>query len=241
MTRNGNVVIYTQREEALILARFPGIITLPDPMRGEGWKRYRKGCVDAWATHEGWTCADLVGQTFIRHRTYLDLKDALEDLHNGGKFGEEQGNLFDQPQNEPRESPEARSSDGSGVLLGSGTQAVLNAAQRDRMRQLERRRKRLGPPVGDGETLQQRFERFHSENPDVYDALVKLARKVKASGLNHYGIAGLYEVLRYDSAISTNGKPFKLSDNYKSRYSRLIMSQEPDLEGFFSTKELTAL
>jgi hypothetical protein len=135
------------------------------------------------------------------------------------------GNLFEQP--EPLILP---------------TEAIAHSAvTRDRARQLQRRRKRLSPPCGKGQTLQQRFECFHSENPAVYDALVALARKVKASGMSHYGIAGLYEVLRYDSAINTNGKPFKLSDNYKSRYSRLIMQQESDLQGFFSTKELTAL
>ena len=33
------------------------------------------------------------------------------------------------------------------------------------------------------------------------------------------------------------GKDFKLNNNYVSRYARLIMAQEADLEGVFETRE----
>jgi hypothetical protein len=90
------------------------------------------------------------------------------------------------------------------------------------------------------DSIQRRFNKFHFSNPHVYRALVALARKAKASGIKTYGIAGLYEKLRWDMNVETVGvtEQFKLSDNFKSRYARLIMSQERDLAGFFTTKKL---
>lgn len=107
--------------------------------------------------------------------------------------------------------------------------------------QVEKKRKRLGPKTTEADSIQARFREFHEANPEVYEALVRLARRIKSTGVTTYGIVGLYEVLRYDRFLKTDGKPFKLANNYRSRYSRLIMEQEPDLAGFFRTAELTAL
>lgn len=118
---------------------------------------------------------------------------------------------------------------------------VGEALRMNEQTQFEKRRKRLGPRVDVDQSIQARFERFHASNPDVYVELVRLARKLRNQGLDRYGIVGLYEVLRYDRSLSTDGKPFKLSNDFRSRYARLIMDQEPDLKDFFRTRELTAL
>jgi hypothetical protein len=140
-------------------------------------------------------------------------------------------NLFNQPEPEPAKK------------LDPGTKAVLTGSQRARERDLERRRKRIGPPVGEGSTIQQRFERFHAANPHVYDALVKMARQLKARGHTKYGLAALFEVLRWQRAMETddvNTDRLKLSNDYRSRYARFIEAHEPDLEGFFSMREIRA-
>jgi hypothetical protein len=87
-------------------------------------------------------------------------------------------------------------------------------------------------------TKQSKFEKFHRENPDVYVALVKLARRIKKANHSYYSIAGLYEVARFDRFVSTNGKPYKLNNDHKSRYARLIMDTEEDLKGFFKLRAL---
>ena len=89
-------------------------------------------------------------------------------------------------------------------------------------------------------SIQEKFEKFHQENPDVYRLLVKLARQVKASGRRHYGIGALFEQVRWHYAIERKGQDgeFKLANDLRSRYSRLIMAQEPDLAGFFDTRQL---
>lgn len=126
-------------------------------------------------------------------------------------------------------------------VLDNGRPVVGEALRMNNQAQVAKRRKRLGPRVEVDQSIQARFERFHAANPDVYQELVRLARKLRNQGLDKYGIVGLYEVLRYDRTLSTDGKPFKLSNDFRSRYARLIMSQEPDLQGFFQTRELTAL
>ena len=93
------------------------------------------------------------------------------------------------------------------------------------------------------DSIQTRFVRFHRRNPVVYDSLVKLARQAKARGRDKIGIGQLFEVLRWEWAMG--GLPdtheyHKLNNNYRSRYARLIMEREPDLEGIFAVRGLTA-
>lgn len=91
-----------------------------------------------------------------------------------------------------------------------------------------------------GSKIEAAFWRFHRENPHVYDELVKLARTWRAKRSERVGIGMLFEVLRWHLTISTAGDPFRLNNNYRSYYARLIMSQEPDLDGVFETRTLNA-
>lgn len=118
---------------------------------------------------------------------------------------------------------------------------VAEAARMNNQKQVEKKRKRLGPKTGEGKSIQERFLKFHEANPEVYKALVRMARRLKATGQDTYSISGIYEVARFDRFISTSGKPFKLSNDFRSRYARLIMEEEEDLKGFFSLRELRSL
>ena len=95
--------------------------------------------------------------------------------------------------------------------------------------------------VREDETIQAAFERFNVDNPRVYRLLVGFARQLKARGYEHGGIKMLWERMRWEFALERDPlEPFKLSNNYHSRYARRIMEQESDLAGFFRTRELTA-
>lgn len=84
-----------------------------------------------------------------------------------------------------------------------------------------------------------RFSAFHSKNPHVYAALVVEARSLQRVGHAVYGMAGLFEVLRWKHAMTTaDVSGFKLSNDYRAYYARLIMICEPDLDGFFNVREL---
>jgi len=78
-----------------------------------------------------------------------------------------------------------------------------------------------------------KFWIFHEENPDVYGELKKLAVQLMDLGHNTYGIAGLFEVLRWHRALKTVGNEFKLCNTYRAWYARLLMKNEPDLYMFF--------
>lgn len=94
----------------------------------------------------------------------------------------------------------------------------------------------VGPP--DGLTIEQAFWRFHGENPHIYRELVTLCRRARARHVEHLGIGMLFEVLRWRHALRTGGDEFKLNNNYRSYYARLIMLRERDLEGIFETRKL---
>lgn len=85
-------------------------------------------------------------------------------------------------------------------------------------------------------TITERAERFHAANPQIYAVAVKIARGIKAAGMAHYGIGAVWEILRYQS-LHIGGDIYRLNNNYRAFYARLIMQQEPDLEGFFATRD----
>lgn len=88
-------------------------------------------------------------------------------------------------------------------------------------------------------TIQERFEAFHEANPHVYRNLVRLARAFREKNpKRRIGIGALFEILRWQYAIQTDGDDYKLNNNFRSRYVRLIEAQEPDLRGAFEKRAL---
>jgi hypothetical protein len=89
-------------------------------------------------------------------------------------------------------------------------------------------------------TIQERFEAFHAANPWVYEALVKLALDFVARGHRRIGIGMLVEVVRWQYGRQTSDPTsgFKVNNNYRSRYARMIEARVPELAGMFETREL---
>lgn len=85
---------------------------------------------------------------------------------------------------------------------------------------------------------QKRFDEYHQQNPQVLTALIRLTDQAVARGHSHISIELLYNVLRWETMISTVGDEYKLNNNYKSRYARLIEETRPDLKGIFNMREL---
>jgi hypothetical protein len=85
-------------------------------------------------------------------------------------------------------------------------------------------------------TIWEQFIAFHQANPHIYSTLRSMALKMRREGISHYGMKGLFEVLRWQYALQTKGDPYKLNNNYTALYARLLMEQEPELHGFFETR-----
>jgi hypothetical protein len=86
------------------------------------------------------------------------------------------------------------------------------------------------------------YQEFAQQNPHVEHELVVMAFNLKNRGIETYGIAALWEVLRYSWLITTNdpNSQLKLNNNYKAFYARDIMKKYPDLDGFFTTRKAQA-
>jgi len=94
----------------------------------------------------------------------------------------------------------------------------------------------------DLKSIRARFLRFHEENPRVYAEIVEIARLMKQRGVKVMGIALIFERLRWLHFIEVlTDEPYKLSNDFRAEYSRLIMYSEEDLQGFFRTRELRRL
>lgn len=91
-----------------------------------------------------------------------------------------------------------------------------------------------------GLTIQQAFMAFHRANPWVYNALVALAHDMVDRGHSRIGIGMLAEVIRWHYYRQTDdpSSGFKLNNNYRSRYARMIAAREPALADVFETREL---
>lgn len=90
-------------------------------------------------------------------------------------------------------------------------------------------------------TIQERFEDFHERHPEVYQEIVRLARLVKSKGFHRYSIDALTQRVRWHFQFEREkSEEFKFNDHFRSRYARMIMEFEPDLDGFFETRRLKA-
>lgn len=93
------------------------------------------------------------------------------------------------------------------------------------------------PAKVEGETIAARFDSFHALNPHVYVAIVSLARELRRQGWAKAGMKQIFEQLRWRFAVATRGDAWRMNNNYTAHYARLVMSREPDLAGFFETRE----
>lgn len=89
--------------------------------------------------------------------------------------------------------------------------------------------------------IQERFERFHRDNPHVLRELEELAQQWFDAGNRSVAIGMLWETLRWKSGISTQtSEPYKLNDHFRSRYVRLMIERHPEWADRFETRQLRA-
>lgn len=83
----------------------------------------------------------------------------------------------------------------------------------------------------------QDFEKYHAENPAVYDAMVRYARQWKSAGNDLLGMSVLVGRIRWwAGTVQVPSTEFKINDHFGPYYARLIMAQERDLSGLFNTR-----
>ena len=91
--------------------------------------------------------------------------------------------------------------------------------------------------VSQRQPLEIRFLQFHLSNPHVYQKLKELSLFARAKGVKRIGIALLFERLRWYSMFETSGDMFKLNNDYRALYARMLMKNEQELDDFFELRE----
>lgn len=89
--------------------------------------------------------------------------------------------------------------------------------------------------------IERQFQEFHRRNPHVYEILVRLCREVLDAGHKRIGIGMLWERMRWELVVKTtptaNEQDFRLNNNFRSRYSRMLM-EVPEFAGLFEVRKL---
>lgn len=87
-------------------------------------------------------------------------------------------------------------------------------------------------------SFKDKFLLYHELNPHVYECLVELTRDLKNRGHQKLGINMISEVVRWLYGLTTTdpNSQFKISNDYRPYYARMIMEREPDLQGIFDLK-----
>jgi hypothetical protein len=87
------------------------------------------------------------------------------------------------------------------------------------------------------ESITAKFNRFHQRNPHVYHLIVDISKRMKRSGIRKFGMKGVFEYLRWQYSMQTQGERYRLNNIYTSIYARLVMETEVELKGFFETRK----
>lgn len=86
-----------------------------------------------------------------------------------------------------------------------------------------------------------KFERFHAENPRVYEVLLRLAREWSVrTGGRRLGIGALTERARWELVMETSDPDYKINNTYRAYYARLLMLRNPELRGMFELRTSAA-
>jgi hypothetical protein len=81
------------------------------------------------------------------------------------------------------------------------------------------------------------FWAYHEANPHIFPLIVRFARQVREAGRSRYSVVAIFERIRWHLTVETKGDDFKLNNNYRSCYSRLLALEHPEFEGFFETRQ----
>ncbi len=82
-----------------------------------------------------------------------------------------------------------------------------------------------------------KFEKFHKENPHVYELFNWFTLELIRAGVKHSGSEMVLGRIRWETTINTTGDRFKINQNYAAYYARKFMEDFPEYAGFFRTRK----
>jgi hypothetical protein len=88
--------------------------------------------------------------------------------------------------------------------------------------------------------LVQRFFIYHAKNPGLYGLYLKYAREAKDRGRGRFSSWMIGNRVRWYTSVETSGPLYKLTNDYFALYSRLIVFEFPEFDGFFEMRAMKA-
>tara|TARA_R100001443_G_scaffold45668_2_gene58612 strand:+ start:2235 stop:2624 length:390 start_codon:yes stop_codon:yes gene_type:complete len=86
--------------------------------------------------------------------------------------------------------------------------------------------------------LQAEFDRYHQDNPQVYEAFKRLTFQLISAGRENFSASAVVERIRWGVSIGEYGPDdFKINNNYRAFYARLFHVEHPNHDGFFRTRK----
>lgn len=77
------------------------------------------------------------------------------------------------------------------------------------------------------------FDKYNLEHPDIFKRFVELACAMKIAGRKRYGAMSIIEAMRWEYDIANPKGEFKINNNFRSLFARLLAYQDPAFEEFF--------
>lgn len=84
-------------------------------------------------------------------------------------------------------------------------------------------------------------EWISSEDGELVEAeVVRRARALLSVGVRRWGIASLWEGIRYDNTLGLHGEAgaWRLNNSHRALLARRVMTNYPELREFFTTRHL---
>ena len=83
------------------------------------------------------------------------------------------------------------------------------------------------------------FLKFHKENPAIWALYKKFAYEAKQAGHTKLSSEIILNRVRWETTITTNDKQFKINNNHKPFYARMLMYRE-HFTNFFAMRQSVA-
>lgn len=84
--------------------------------------------------------------------------------------------------------------------------------------------------------IRERFEKFHAENPQVWELFKKFTFQLIRVGHKHYSSDAIVQQIRWHTAVETVGEVTKVNDHYRAYYARMFHREFPEHDGFFRNR-----
>ena len=84
---------------------------------------------------------------------------------------------------------------------------------------------------------QAKFERYHKENPEIWDQFKEATFVLIKVGRKHFSADAILHSIRFNTALRGSDER-KIDNNYSSMYSRLFTANFPEHKDFFEQRKL---